>query len=35
MYVKVGFYEVLFSRRVMKYRGMGLYEKIFGELDYK
>jgi len=30
-----GSYEALFSRRAMKYRGMGLHEKTLGETDYK
>ncbi len=32
---KTGSYESLFSRRAMKYRGMGLHEKTLGEKDYK
>jgi len=32
---KAGSYEALFSRRAMKYRGMGLHEKSLGEKDYK
>lgn len=30
-----GDYESLFSRRSMKYRGLGLHEKTLGEADYK
>jgi len=30
-----GSYESLFSRRAMKYRGMGLHEMKLGEDDYK
>ncbi len=30
-----GSYESLFSRRAMKYRGMGLHEKQLTEEDYK
>lgn len=32
---KTGSYESLFSRRAMKYRGMGLHEKTLTEKDYK
>ena len=32
---KAGSYEALFSRRAMKFRGMGLHEKQLGEADYK
>lgn len=32
---KAGSYEVLFSRRAMKYRGMGLHEKNLTEKDYR
>lgn len=32
---KVGSYEALFSRRAMKYRGMGLHEKNLTEKDYR
>lgn len=32
---QVGSYEALFSRRAMKYRGMGLHEKTLTEKDYK
>lgn len=32
---KTGSYESLFSRRAMKYRGMGLHEKTLSEQDYK
>jgi len=32
---KAGSYEALFSRRAMKYRGMGLHEKQLTEADYK
>ncbi len=32
---KTGSYEALFSRRAMKFRGMGLHEKTLGEKDYK
>ena len=35
MHAKVGSYEALFSRRAMKYRGMGLHEKTLSETDYK
>jgi len=35
MQAKTGSYEALFSRRAMKYRGMGLHEKTLGEADYK
>lgn len=35
MHAQVGSYEGLFSRRAMKYRGMGLHEKKLGEADYK
>ena len=35
MHAKVGSYEALFSRRAMKYRGMGLHEKTLSESDYK
>lgn len=35
MHAKTGSYEALFSRRAMKYRGMGLHEKTLGESDYK
>ncbi len=31
----VGSYEVLFSRRAMKYKSMGLKEKTLAEDDYK
>jgi len=30
-----GSYESLFSRRAMKYRGMGLHEKTLTEKDYR
>jgi arsenate reductase len=30
-----GSYEALFSRRALKYRGMGLHEKTLGEKDYR
>jgi arsenate reductase len=30
-----GSYESLFSRKAMKYRGMGLHEKSLSEKDYK
>ena len=30
-----GTYESLFSRRAMKYRGMGLHEKELSEKDYR
>lgn len=30
-----GSYEALFSRRAMKYRGMGLHEKTLTEKDYR
>ena len=32
---KAGTYESLFSRRAMKYRGMGLHEKELSEKDYR
>ena len=32
---KTGSYESLFSRRAMKYRGMGLHEKTLTEKDYR
>lgn len=32
---KAGSYESLFSRRAMKYRGMGLHEKTLTEDDYR
>lgn len=32
---KTGSYEALFSRRAMKFRGMGLHEKTLSEKDYK
>lgn len=32
---KAGSYEALFSRRAMKYRGMGLHEQQLGETDYR
>jgi len=32
---KTGSYESLFSRRAMKYRGMGLHEKELSEKDYR
>ncbi len=32
---RAGSYEALFSRRAMKYRGMGLHEKTLNEADYK
>ena len=32
---QTGSYESLFSRRAMKYRGMGLHEKTLTEKDYK
>ena len=35
MHQKAGTYESLFSRRALKYRGMGLHEKELGEKDYK
>ena len=35
MQAKAGSYEALFSRRAMKYRGMGLHEKELIEADYK
>ena len=35
MHDKVGSYEALFSRRAMKYRGMGLHEKTLSEADYQ
>lgn len=35
MQEKVGSYEALFSRRAMKYRGMGLHEKELSESDYR
>lgn len=30
-----GSYESLFSRKAMKYKSMGLKEKVFSETDYK
>ena len=30
-----GSYEALFSRRAMKYRGLGLHEMELGEADYR
>lgn len=35
MKAKVGSYEALFSRRAMKYRGLGLNEKTLTEQDYR
>ena len=35
MYAKTGSYEALFSRRAMKYRGLGLHEKVLTEADYR
>ncbi len=35
MRAKAGSYEVLFSRRAMKYRAMGLHEKELSESDYR
>lgn len=32
---KVGSYEALFSKRAMKYRGMGLHEQNLTEADYR
>lgn len=32
---KVGTYEALFSRKALKYRAMGLHEKILSENDYR
>ena len=32
---KVGSYEALFSKRAMKYRGMGLHEMSLTEADYR
>jgi len=32
---QAGSYEALFSRRAMKYRGMGLHEKTLTEKDYR
>ena len=32
---KTGSYESLFSRRAMKYRGMGLQDKTLSEKDYR
>ncbi len=32
---KTGSYESLFSRRAMKFRGLGLHEKTLNEKDYK
>lgn len=32
---KVGSYEALFSKKAMKFRSMGLNEKILTEADYK
>jgi arsenate reductase len=35
MYNMAGSYEVLFSRRAMKYRSLGLNEQQLSEADYK
>lgn len=32
---KVGSYEALFSRKALKYRAMGLHEKVLSENDYR
>jgi arsenate reductase (glutaredoxin) len=32
---KVGSYEALFSRKALKFRGMGLHEKTLTEADYR
>lgn len=32
---KIGSFEAIFSRRAMKYRGMGLHEKKLTEVDYR
>lgn len=32
---KVGSYEALFSKKAMKYRGLGLHEKQLSEMDYR
>lgn len=32
---KVGSYEALFSKKAMKYRGLGLHEMVLSEADYK
>ncbi len=32
---KVGSYEALFSRKALKFRGMGLHEKTLAEADYR
>jgi arsenate reductase (glutaredoxin) len=32
---KVGSYEALFSKRAMKYRGMGLHEMKLSDADYR
>jgi arsenate reductase (glutaredoxin) len=32
---KIGSYEALFSRKALKFRGMGLHEKILTEADYR
>jgi arsenate reductase (glutaredoxin) len=32
---KVGTYEALFSRKALKFRGMGLHEKTLSETDYR
>ena len=32
---KVGSYEALFSKKAMKYRGLGLHEMKLSEADYK
>jgi arsenate reductase (glutaredoxin) len=32
---KVGSYEALFSRKALKFRGMGLHEKTLSEADYR
>ena len=35
MHALSGSYEALFSRRAMKYRGMGLHEMTLSEADYR
>lgn len=32
---KVGYYEALFSKRALKYRGLGLHEMELSEADYR
>ncbi|GJM32947.1 MAG: hypothetical protein DHS20C18_19480 [Saprospiraceae bacterium] len=35
LHSKVGSYENLFNRRAMKYRAMGLHEKVLSEQEYR